>query len=518
MRAYSVYLQAEGAELFTAVCLPEEGEKFPTVLMRSPYVDDAQDKPDEEVTAAAAASQAHFTDAGYAVVVQHCRGRGRSSGDCVPYIYEREDGLALQEWVRQQDFYNGELYLVGGSYLSSVHYVTAPFAPDIRGAVLAVQDTERYNVIYRNGFFKCGLHGGWYVGMYKKKRIPKKNYVPESFLTLPLSDFSRTVLGEPSADFDEALRHPKADDPFWQTRFGGGEARDAVRHANIPILLVTGFYDIYTGGIFDMWNRMDETTRAQCALIVHPYDHGCNSTGGQPVRFEGATLTERFGDWQVCWLNWVRGKEEAPARPGQVTYYRLFGEEWRTDAFETSGKTLEFPLGEGERTYRYNPYAPARFPGGLSANFGGCAWQDGPDSRYDIVSLFTPAFAADTFVKGKMRARLRVRSSCEDTCFYIRLSLEKSEGYYGLRDDIQQISNFRPDYVPGQETELTFCFDEHAFTVKKGERLRIDISSSAFPHYVPHTNRRGLFSEQTTARIADNTVILGKSFLTVPAE
>ena len=46
MRAYSVYLQAEGAELFTAVCLPEEGEKFPTVLMRSPYVDDAQDKPD----------------------------------------------------------------------------------------------------------------------------------------------------------------------------------------------------------------------------------------------------------------------------------------------------------------------------------------------------------------------------------------------------------------------------------------------------------------------------------------
>ena len=72
--------------------------------------------------------------------------------------------------------------------------------------------------------------------------------------------------------------------------------------------------------------------------------------------------------------------------------------------------------------------------------------------------------------------------------------------------------------MPGQETELTFCFDEHAFTVKKGERLRIDISSSAFQHYVPHTNRRGLFSEQTTARIADNTVILGKSFLTVPVE
>ena len=233
MRAYSTYMQAEGARLFTVVCLPEAGEKFPTVIMRSPYVDEEQEKPEAEITEAAAAAQAHFTDAGYAVIWQHCRGRGKSTGDCIPYIFEREDGLALQEWVRQQPFYNGEIYLVGGSYLSSVHFVTAPFAPDIKGAVLAIQDSERYNVIYRNGFFKIGLHGGWYVGMYKNKSMPHKNYVPESFNMLPLSDFSRTVFGEPSADLDETLRHPKADDPFWQTRFGGGEAHDAVRHANI---------------------------------------------------------------------------------------------------------------------------------------------------------------------------------------------------------------------------------------------------------------------------------------------
>ncbi len=517
MRAYSTCLQVEGASLFTVVCLPETGEKFPTVLFRNPYVDDMQDQSEAGITEAVAAALAHFTGAGYAVVWQQCRGRGKSSGDCIPYIFEREDGLALQDWVRKQPFYNGELYLVGGSYLSSVHYVTAPFAPDIKGAVLAVQDSERYNVEYRNGFFKSGLHGGWYVGMYKKKSIPRKNYVPESFNMLPLSEFSRTVLGEPSADFDETLRHPKADDPFWRTRFGGGEAHDAVRHAKIPILLVTGFYDIYTGGVFDMWNAMDDATRAQSALIVHPYDHGCNPKS-QPVEFGGATLDERFGDWQVRWLDWVRGKGAAPAQPGQVTYYAPFGGSWRTDRFDPSGKTLEFPLGRGERTYCYNPYAPASFRGGLSANFGGCAWQDPPDSRYDILSFFTPPFEADAFVKGKMRARLRVRSDCEDTCFYLRVSLEKPEGFYGLRDDIQQISNFRPDYVPGEEAELEFSFDEHAFAVKRGERLRVDVSSSAFPMYVRHTNCRGLFSEQRTAKIAFNTVILDASVLTVPVE
>lgn len=70
--------------------------------------------------------------------------------------------------------------------------------------------------------------------------------------------------------------------------------------------------------------------------------------------------------------------------------------------------------------------------------------------RDDIVSLFTPEFECDTYVKGKIKAKLKVKSDCEDTCFYMRLSLCKQEGYYGLRDDINQISNFCADYKPGE--------------------------------------------------------------------
>ena len=135
--------------------------------------------------------------------------------------------------------------------------------------------------------------------------------------------------------------------------------------------------------------------------------------------------------------------------------------------------------------------------------------------KSNVISVCTPAFEEDTFVKGKMTARLRVRSDCEDTCFYIRLSLCKEEGYYGLRDDINQISNFAQSYVPGEEIEMDFSFDEHAFVIKKGEKLRIDVSSSAFPHYVPHTNNRGPFALQTTAKIAHNTVICDKSSITL---
>ncbi len=516
-KAYAEYLKVNGAELFTVVCLPQQSGTFPTVLYRTPYADAHEQDTDEEMCQSRLDCFKAWLENGYAVIYQHCRGCGKSTGDCIPYVHEREDGLLLQEWVRKQPFYNGELYLWGASYTASVHLVTAPFAADIKGAVLEVQDCERYNCNYRNGFYKMGLHGGWYVGMYKKKSIPKKNFAPEAYHMLPLSDFSKTVLGEPAKDFDAILKHPHKDDPFWKTRFGGIEAHRAIRHADIPILLVTGFYDIYTGGVFDMWNTLDEDTKAKSALAVHPFDH--SGTGaGQPILFENGLLTDKVPDYPIRWLNAVRSKEEFPFAPGKVTYYKLFGNEWCCDSFKDHQNTLVFPLGKGECTYRYNPYAPASFKGGLSANSNGTAWQDPPNSRYDIISLFTPSFEKETLIKGKMKARLKVRSTCEDTCFYLRISLCKAEGDYGLRDDINQISNFCADYRPGDTVEMDFSFDEHAFIIGKGEKLRIDISSSAFPHYVRHTNNKGLFSEQTTAKIADNTVILEKSFIELPVK
>ena len=514
-KVYYQYIPANGAELFTVVCLPDASGKFPTVIYRKPYVDSDEHAREEDVCQRTLSAYAEWIDAGYAVVFQHCRGRGKSSGDCVPYINEREDSLLLHQWIREQSFYNGELYLHGGSYCSSVHFVAAPFADDIKGAILEVQDCERYNCNYRNGFYKMGLHGGWYVGMYKKKSILKKNYTTDTYKTLPLLDFSKTVFGENAEDFDEILRHPQRDDSFWSTRFGGGEAHDAIKHANIPILLVTGFYDIYTGGVFDMWNGLDEATKKKSALAVCPFDHS-RSGEAQPINFENGKLATEFAGYIIKWADFARGKGEPPFECGKVTYYKLFDNKWCTDSFNDADGKLTFKLGEGSVSYKYNPYAPASFKGGLSTNFGGNAWQDKPNSRYDIISLYTPEFERDTFVKGKMSAKLKVSSDCEDTCFYVRISLCKVEGDYGLRDDINQISNFDNAYTPKKEIEMTFSFDEHAFVVKKGEKLRIDISSSAFPHYVPHTNKKGLFSEQTEAAIANNSIILDDSYIEIP--
>lgn len=512
----SVHVNESGVSLYTLVMLPGEG-KWPAVIIRSPYYDAQEQMSDTEIELKGMEAFREFLEGGYAVIVQHCRGTGRSDGDCVPYINERVDGLALQKWIRTQPFYNGELFLYGGSYLCSVHYLTAPYAPDIKGAVFLKQDTERYNVCYRNGFFKAGLHGDWYVKMFHKKKHIEKSYVKDTFKTLPLTRFAPLVFGCEQEDWQETLRHPNREDPFWKTALGGADASHVTDSLPFPALVMTSFYDIYTGGVFDMWDAMTEETRSKCALMVNPYDHSFNETK-QPIAFPKGRPEEQFGCFGVKWFDAIRGKGEYPLPRGKVTYYRLFENEWRTDDFAPTGKEIRIPFCEKDVSYDYNPAAPASFKGGLSDNFDGTAWQDEPNSRNDIRSFISKPFERETFVKGKMTAKLSVKSDCPDTCIYIRVSLVKENGTYGLRDDIHSLSEFAPDYVPGETVTIPFTFDDHAFLVKKGESIRVDVSSSAFPYYVPHTNRKGLYSEQIGYDIAHNTLIGGTGELVVPIE
>lgn len=519
-KADFTYVPSGNEKLFTVILLPDSMGKFPVVVIRSPYADKYENEDEENITVGYLNQHIDWLKSGYAVVIQHCRGRGKSSGECIPYINEREDGLALQTWIRKQDFYNGELFLKGGSYLTSVHYVTAPFADDIKGAVFGIQDSERYNACYRNGFFKKALHGSWYVGMYKAKSHMKKNYTIGSFDTLPLKDFTKTVFGEMSEDFDKMLKSPNPTDEFWNTRFGGNDARGATDNAQFPILFTTGFYDIYTGGIFDMWNKMSDDSRNMSALVVSPYNHGDDCDTENSIVFENGKRVEQFGkNYEIEWFDYIRGRnKKSPFETGKITYYRLFENKWATDDFAPANNTMEIKLGENEVSYVYNPYDAPGFKGGLSRCFGGTVFQDKPYSRYDIVTVYTAPFEKDIFVKGKMSARLKVKSDCEDTCFYMRISITKEKGDYALRDDITSLVYQLGDYTPDDEVNLEFSFDEHAFLVKKGEKLRIDIASADNEHYVRHTNNKGLYSVQTAAKIANNTVYLQDSFLILPLD
>ena len=505
------YIEFDGAHFFTVVLLPQKEGSFPTVIFRTPYVQSTVEMLDCDVEQNCLKSFKVWLDRGYAVVYQHCRGQGKSTGAFVPYIHEREDGLALREWIRKQPFYNGELYLIGGSYTASLHYATAPFEGDVKGAVFEVQDSERYNLWYRNGQMRKG-HANWHFGLYKNKCGLNKSFNMMSFSERPLKDLSERVLGDRAEDFEQMLAAQFPSDEFWNTRFGGNDARTAIIEANIPILLTTGYNDFYVGGIFDMWNSMKECTKKKSALLVSPYNHGDGFREEEGLCFLNGKRSEQFGNtYPIDWCDNIRKGALLPFEKGVITYYRAFENRWESDFYATETKQMSTSLGEGAVSFQYNPVAPPCFSGEGT-------FSKESDFGHDFIRVLTKPFDKDIFVKGKIRAKLMVSSNCEDSSFYIRISLKNSDYTYVLRHDITSLCFQLGNYIKNDVVELNFCFDEYAFLLKKGEQLQIDIAATDNNTYVPHTNKRGEYYLQTDTELATNTVCLGKSFLYLPVE
>lgn len=509
--SYYEYYNFNGADFFTLVLLPCEEGKFPVVVLRSPYVGYAVEKTEEELIESFKNEYLSWAENNYAVVFQHCRGQGKSTGDFVPYIHEREDGLALREWIRRQNFYNGQIFLLGGSYTASLHYCTAPFEEDIKGAVFNVQDSERYRLWYRNGNMRRG-HANWYFDLYKQKSGLKKTHTMESFSELPIKNLSQRVIGEKAEDFEQMLSSPHFSDRFWQTRFGGIEARDAVSDANIPILMTTGYNDYYVGGMFKMWDELKEQTKEKSALIVSPYNHGDSYYSENGMSFLNAHIREQFGsDYDIKWFNSIIRNEEPYIKTGKVTYYRTFENVWETDFYSGDVEELTVGIGAGEKTIVYNPEDP---PGFDSEG----VFMDIPGKRDDVISVYTDSFISDVFVKGKMRMKLTVSSDCQDTSFYAMIGIHTEKGDYALRHDITSVLYQKEKYIQNDKTTLEFVFDEYAFAVKKGQSLRIDIAPTDKNTYVCHTNMKGSYSDIETSKKANNKVYLQESFLFLPIE
>jgi predicted acyl esterase len=332
-----------------------------------------------------------------------------------------------------------------------------------------------------------------------------------SFAELPLAGLSERALGEVTQDFEDMLKAPRPTDAFWSTRNGGADARDATTHANIPILLTTGYNDYYIGGVFKMWNEMDEQTKQQSALLVSPYNHGDGYDAQNSTGFPMGKRSEQFGSYRLDWLDHVRKGTPIAHPKGVITYYRNFENRWESDFYKKPTEMIKIGLGEKTQSFDYDPLAPTAFA------CEGCFAND-TNNEKGSIRIYTKPFDRDVFIKGQMQAVLTVSSSCADTSFYVRISIKKDEYPYVLRHDITSLSYQLESYLENETVKIKFCFDEHAFLLKKGERLQVDIASTDDNTYVSHTNHIGEYHLQTNTKIATNTVYFGDSHLLLPIE
>ncbi len=498
----------DGTPMYTELALPSPEGRFPTVLRRTPY----RRRPDSPDAGKWAADP--LIRAGYAVAVQHVRGRNGSGGECIPYKNEREDSLAMIREIRKLPHYNGELFLSGASYPATVWLCAAGGdMSDVRAAALNVQTDRMYYRHYFNGCVRSFCGAEWQFSMMSQQR-PKTGGGP--VYVRPYSDIIVRALGSDVPYFRDALTHD-TDDGYWRS-MGSQYAAESM---DFPVLFVDGWFDFYTYGMCSMWNRLRPETRKRSCFIMGPYSHATAADPESVYPLPGADTSPLR---ELLWFEHVRHGDEFPCGEiGKFNYYTVGSGEWHTSGTVPvrGGRRMKLYLSDGslatekpgtsELSYVYDPENP---PGGFMCD----RIYEGPPSGSvpGVLPFVSGPFERDTDFYGCAELSLEVRSDCTDTAFYMKLYMVENGISYGIAECASTLSYALGgrEYVPGTAERVDMKTHAISFRIKKGCRVRIDVCSSGSP-FVPHSNTAGPWAGVTGCRRANNTVLTGESFLSL---
>ncbi len=143
----------DGVILLADYYTSRNGIRQPTVLIRSPYGRRGY---------FSAFSASSYAERGFQVLVQSCRGTAGSGGEFRFVRNEHDDGLATIEWIKRQDWFSGELAMVGASYLGFVQWaVAADAGPELKALVPQITTADCNHFRYQGGSYTLESSLGW---------------------------------------------------------------------------------------------------------------------------------------------------------------------------------------------------------------------------------------------------------------------------------------------------------------------------------------------------------------------
>ena len=152
-------------------------------------------------------------------------------------------------------------------------------------------------------------------------------------------------------------------------------------------------------------------------------------------------------------------------------------------------------------------------------------------ARPDVLVFETEPLAEDTEITGTISASLWISSDCPDTDFTVKLidvyppNADYPQGFaMNLCDGILRC-RYRDSWeapsplIPGQPTKIAIETFPTSNLFKKGHKIRIDISSSNFPHFDVNPNTGGPEGGGGAYKVALNQVFIDRdhpSHITLP--
>lgn len=498
----------DGTILLADHYAPRTGLKLPTLLIRSPY---------GRRGFFGGLLALPYAERGYQVLVQSCRGTAGSGGQFVYGRHEHDDGLATIAWIKQQEWFSGALAMLGGSYLGFVQWaVAAEAGPELKAMVPQITSSDFNHFRFQGGSFNLETLLGWSTMMTTQAatglrissilaqgRLAGK--LVRAYGHLPLGEADQIVIQQPSRHFQSCLQHGPDDDYWHPVDFSA-----RIAEVNAPVYLMSGWYDIFLDWQLKDYQALRKAGK-QPYLLVGPWTHTTASSGAMTVQES------------LAWLDThVKGKagrlHEAPVR-----LYVMGENRWRDfadwpPAAESQRWCLHaggalapaLPSASEPDTYRYDPADPTPAVGGNSL---GASKHMGPkdnralEARPDVLVYTSTELLHDLEVIGPVTAELYVRSSLDHTDFFVRLCVvEESGKSLNLCDGILRLTPGSIPPEPDGSLRIAIEVWPTAYHFRKGQRIRVQVSSGAHPRFVRNLGSGEPLATGTKLCIARQTV------------
>jgi putative CocE/NonD family hydrolase len=499
----------DGVVLLADHYAPRAGPKRPTILVRTPY----------GRTGFFSFMFAYpYVTHGYQVFVQSCRGTAGSGGEFRYARNERADGLATIAWIKQQDWFSGELAMAGGSYLGFVQWaVAADVGPEMKALVPSITSADFNHFRFQGGSFELESSLGWSTmmtmdaatGMRLSRlfaQIGRERRLKRAYGHLPLGTADQVAIHQSSEPFQSHLQHGP-DDDYWQPV----DVSDRVGEVTTPIYLQAGWYDLFLDWQLKDYQRL-RAAGHQPYLLVGPWTHG-----------QFASIPEMTRE-TLAWLNAHIKGDRSALRETPVRLFVMGANEWRALPdwpppaqnerwhLQPGGAlTQEMPPTSEPDRYRYDPANPTPAVGGNSL---GAQQHMGPkdnralEARADVLVYTSAALERDMEVIGPVTADLYVASSLEHTDFFARLCVVEPSGKsINLCDGIVRLTPHSQP-APGADgiRHLQLDLWPTAYRFRKGQRIRVQVSSGAHPRFVRNLGTGESLATATKMVAADQAV------------
>lgn len=473
----------DGVTLFADLYRPVSDEKFPVLLLRTPY-----DKSLAQNTVYL--NPAWYARYGYIVVVQDCRGRYSSDGNFSPYDNEMADGHDTVEWAAQLPGANGDVAMYGFSYPGAIQLQTATTKPrGLKTIIPAMTSSDFFHGwTYENGAFAQAFIQSWvlYLSQDAARRagdIDVQKRLWQTFMSLPSAYWTTPLIeAVPHADsfapyYIEWLKHDTYDQ-YWSAK----SVTHLLKNIDLPVFHIGGWYDIFVSGTIGSYIELSnlaqaDANRGKQKLVIGPWHHlpwqqhigsidhgqdarnivnllqllwldkymrkdadaGSPTLTGQASSGESLATVENLNaqtahanlvdaDVAVFVLNlneWKVLSEWPPSNAVEKSFFLHSG--GRANSLSGDGVlSLAAPGEEPFDAYLHDPSSPAVSAGGHS-----CCFEDlapmGPSSqrkneiRNDVLVYTTDVLEQDLTVMGLVKMQLFASSTAVDTDFAVTL-------------------------------------------------------------------------------------------------